>query len=312
MGSVREDRVLGCTNLEPTLACFTEQLGFRLESIAPADDPRTAVISGHGMRLRLERPPSPPAPLPPRRVVTRASDGDWRRGRAGMRYRDLLPDRHRGRVIASHIHIPEGGPVADYVHFHDVELQLIYCYKGWVRVVYEDQGPAFALRSGDCVLQPPHIRHRVLECSPDLEVIEVSCPAEHETFREHELALPTPRHSPDRDFAGQRFVRHEADRAAWRPWLLPGWSCRDTGIGEATRGLASAVVARPGGEGTDVTIDGELWLWVILSGEMTLIPAGSAAERIGGGDAASLTAGQVCRLSDCSPDLELLAIHLPG
>lgn len=80
----------------------------------------------------------------------------------------------------------------DYVHFHKVRFQMIYCYKGWVRVVYEDQGPPLVMRAGDCVLQPPRIRHRVLESSPGLEVIEIGCPAEHETFADHDLQLPTP------------------------------------------------------------------------------------------------------------------------
>ena len=47
------------------------------------------------------------------------------------------------------------------------------------------------MREGDCVLQPPGIKHRVLESSAGLEVIEVACPAEHETTRDHEIDLPT-------------------------------------------------------------------------------------------------------------------------
>src|SRR3989442_1253042 len=47
--------VIPCAELNPTLAFFTERLGFRLDAIFPADDPAVAVISGHGVRLRLER-----------------------------------------------------------------------------------------------------------------------------------------------------------------------------------------------------------------------------------------------------------------
>ena len=47
-------------------------------------------------------------------------------GRAGMVYRDLIPDRLGGAFIASHITIPEGGPVPDYVHHHDISV----CTKG--------------------------------------------------------------------------------------------------------------------------------------------------------------------------------------
>ena len=71
-----------------------------------------------------------------------------------MEYRDLLPDRLGGRLIASHIRIRDGGPVPDYVHYHAIDFQLIYVRAGWVRVVYEDQGPPFVMHAGDCVVQP--------------------------------------------------------------------------------------------------------------------------------------------------------------
>ena len=53
------------------------------------------------------------------RSVTRADAAAWSTGRAGMLYRDLVPDRQGGRFIASHIRLADGGPVPDHVHFHD-------------------------------------------------------------------------------------------------------------------------------------------------------------------------------------------------
>jgi hypothetical protein len=74
--------------------------------------------------------------------IRRLQDGDpWVIGRAGMQYRDLLPGRLGGGIMASHIRIPKGGPVPDMVHYHTIGFQLIFCYKGWVKLVYEDQGP---------------------------------------------------------------------------------------------------------------------------------------------------------------------------
>ena len=155
----------------------------------------------------------PPLLLPPEKqsfVMNHYSkDASWEIGRAGMNYRDLIPNRQGGRFIASHIRIPEGGPVPDYSHFHKIRFQMIFCYRGWVRVVYEDQGPPFVMHSGDCVLQPPQIRHRVLESSDGLEVIEISCPAEHETRADYEIDLPTKKVQPNRDFSGQHFVLHK-------------------------------------------------------------------------------------------------------
>ncbi|HEU5061176.1 MAG TPA: hypothetical protein VFU21_31815 [Kofleriaceae bacterium] len=173
---------------------------------------------------------------------SRLADARWEVGRAGMLYRDLVPARDGGWLIASHIRIPDGGPVPDWVHFHTVAFQIIYCWRGWVRVVYEDQGPPFVLEPGDAVLQPPRIRHQVLECSPGLEVIEVASPAEHATAADPALALPTPALRPERVFDGQRFVRH---RAAGAPRQREAaLEVRDLGIAGATGGLVSARVVR--------------------------------------------------------------------
>ncbi len=340
--------VLPCDELGPCLAFF-ERLGFRLESIGPADDPSTALLGGHGLRIRLERghdattrahlrlvcrdpaalaadrqliapngtrielvaadPPLALPPLVPSLVITAASDDSWREGRAGMLYRDLIPDRQGGRFIASHIRIPEGGPVPDYVHHHGIHFQLIYCYRGWVRVVYEDQGPPFVLHPGDCVLQPPHIRHRVLESSPGLEVIEVSSPAAHDTFADHELTLPTPRRA--RDYSGQRFVHHRAAGAAWSLWHS-GLAARDLGIAAATGGIASAHVARPHDRATAALLRhaGELRFLFVLAGAITLDCKGG--HRLASGDAAVVPAGLDHALVDPSADLELLEIDLPA
>src|SRR3954467_952869 len=215
------DEVLYCEDLDQAIAVLS-RLGLRLDTIFPADDPSTASLSGGGERVLLARlgttvlEPDPSAMLRPAFVIARADESAWRTGRAGMRYRDLIPDRQGGRYIASHIRIDDGGPVPDYIHFHAIQLQLIKCYKGWVRVVYEDQGEPFVMRAGDCVLQPPGIRHRVLEASPGLEVFELAAPAVPPTHVEHELALPTPVR-PDRSYGGQRFVHHVASRAIGTP-----------------------------------------------------------------------------------------------
>jgi len=126
-------------------------------------------------------------------------------GRAGMFYRDLIPDRAGGRIIASHIRITESGPVPDYVHFHDIDVQAIYCLRGWAQLVYEDQGEPFRFREGECVLQPPGIRHRVIECSGGFEVLEISAPAEHLTFADNSMKLPTGQVRRKRRFKGQTF-----------------------------------------------------------------------------------------------------------
>ena len=260
-------------------------------------------------------PPLVLAPLRPSFVLERASDeAAWTVGRAGMRYRDLLPDRQGGRFVASHIHIPDAGPVPDYVHFHNIRFQMIYCYRGWVRLVYEDQGDPFVMSAGDCVLQPPRIRHRVLESSAGLEVIEVGCPALHETFADPDTELPTGRVDPNRDFGGQRYAFHQAAEAAWAP-DSDGFGRRRFGFTEATNGLAEASVLRPvvGVTPTGTrSHGGELLFTFVLDGAVTLRRPGAADERLGVGDCFNVPAGDRFTLIDRSTDLELLEVSLPN
>lgn len=332
---------------------FFERLGFRLDAIWPADDPAVAVISGHGLRLRLQRgaaeapgtlriltddpalaggvrallspsghrveiaPPGEDLPAPkarPEHVVQRLAEGaPWVIGRAGMHYRDLAPGRLGGAMIASHIRIPEGGPVPDMVHFHEVGFQLIFAHAGWVDLVYEDQGPPFRLHAGDCVIQPPRIRHRVLCASDGLEVIEIGVPADHVTRIDHEMALPTPAHRPERAFGGQVFLLHREAAAEWRPWTRAGFSHRDTGVAAATRGVASVHVARPSGGATEPFAPcAELHFTFLRSGAMTLEAEGRAPRRLEAGDAFTTPPGLATRYAGATADLELLEVSLPA
>ena len=268
--------------------------------IFPADAPRVVELSGHGVRVRLEQ----------EEKSQQVEDGEWGTGRAGMQYRDLIPGRLDGRYIASHIRIPEGGPVPDYVHHHDIEFQMIYCYSGWVKVVYEDQGPPFVMRSGDCVLQPPHIRHRVLECSDQMEVIEVSSPAEHETHVDHDMELPNASIEAHRDFSGQRFVRHQSSLAEWLPGPGAGLENRDLGIAEATNGMVSAQVIRAVGPmpSTAFSCDSEMVFTVVLQGSVEVQRGEEAREGLVAGDAFHIGVGRQAALSEGSNDLELLQV----
>jgi quercetin dioxygenase-like cupin family protein len=228
-----------------------------------------------------------------------------------MTYRDLIPSRLGGRFVASHITIPEGGPVADWTHFHKVRFQMIFCASGWVRVVYEDQGPPFVMAAGDCVLQPPRIRHRVLESSPGLEVVEIGCPALHETRADHDMPLPTGRVLPDRDFGGQVFLRHVAAEAPWTPEGDTGFERRDAGMSRATRGLADAVVLRPSGADRLAVPprDGELLFGFVLEGAATLGRLGDT-HLLGRADAFVIPPGEAWSLEEASSDLALLRVSV--
>ncbi|MBS0361177.1 MAG: cupin, partial [Proteobacteria bacterium] len=249
----------------------------------------------------------------PELVITRAAEGPGGgEGRAGMLYRDLIPGRLGGRFIASHIAIPDGGPISDWVHFHKIRFQMIFCRQGWAKVAYEDQGPPLTMRAGDCFLQPPRIRHRVLESSAGFEVVELGCPAEHETLADHAMTLPTPQLRPDRDFGGQRFVHAVADQTPWTPSAYTGFEARGTGIGAATGGLAEVRTLRPAGASGFATpaFSGELMFGFLLAGSATLDCRG--AHPLGPADAFVIPPGEAWGLSGASADLELLQVELPA
>ncbi len=346
MSASKIEVVLPGGDLDATIDFFVDQLGFRLDVIFPADDPAVAVISGHGQRLRLDkhhhgesgtlhlltddarepvtapngtkvifskRDPWPTVPPgKPRFSLTRA-EGNWGEGRAGMLYRDLILDRQDGRYIASHIKIPSGGPVPDYVHYHKVQFQMIYCKAGWVRLVYEDQGDTFVLNAGDCVLQPPEIRHRVLESSDGLEVIEIGCPAEHPTHVDHDLPLPNPHVDPTRNFHGQRFVRHEVAAAEWYEWILPGFEARDLGIFDATQGLARVRVARPGNRfAADSTYQhqADFLMFFMLRGDAVFTSEGAGNHQIHTDDCLTIARDDPFSLADISTDAEILEVSV--
>lgn len=288
-----------------------------------ADDPasvaggRTELQTpgGHRVRIAAANPPVVVPPTEHRFLVTRSdADGGWGVGRAGMQYRDLIPGRLGGAIIASHIRIPEGGPVPDQVHFHAIRFQLIFCHRGWVRLVYEDQGPPFVLRAGDCVIQPPEIRHRVLEASAGLEVVEIGVPAEHLTSMDHDLELPTPHHRPDREFAGTRFVLHREAEAVWEPWRIPGFEARETGIGAATGGIAGVRVARriPGAAIPKHRHAADLLFGFVRAGAARLAAEGHPAEPLAAASAFVLPPGLSVDLEAPTDDLELLEVALPA
>lgn len=348
--------VLLCSELQPNIDFFLERLGFRLERISPADDPRMALIFGHGLLIELRRGANeagsslrlacadpvafaagegalvapngtrielldaqPVLDIPIGKselVVTRAGEAaKWITGRAGMHYRDLIPGRWGGRFIASNIKLPDGGPVPDSVHFHSIRLQMIFCTRGWVRVVYEGQGPPFVLEAGDAVLQPANIRHRVLESSAGMEVLELACPAEHDTHLDHELVLPTAGLWPERVYSGQRFVRHIAREAHRQAWDLQGYEYRDLGITRATDGVAGAKVVSAVGEpraGQTWRTAAEFQLLYVLAGRVQLEGASAAPITLERDDCVALPAGLDLALVAGSPDLEFLEIRLPG
>ena len=105
---------------------------------------------------------------------------------AGLRryahYRDLGIAKATGGLAVAHVIrlippcIPEE---VSKRHYHDVDFQMIYVLKGWIKGEYD--GEVVTMYEGSAWLQPPKIKHTVLGYSDDCELLEIILPAEFDT-----------------------------------------------------------------------------------------------------------------------------------
>jgi mannose-6-phosphate isomerase-like protein (cupin superfamily) len=98
-------------------------------------------------------------------------------------YRDLGIAAATNGMVRAHVikFIPPFVPAeVSKRHYHDVEFQMIYVLKGWMKSEFEGQG-VITMREGSCWIQPPKIKHTVLSYSDDCEVLEIILPADFET-----------------------------------------------------------------------------------------------------------------------------------
>lgn len=115
--------------------------------------------------------------------VSHADDSAFRRDglRPFFEYRDLgIRAATDGKVAAHVIRARPGEESAGGWHTHGLDFQMVYVLKGWVKFAYEGQGEVL-LRAGSCVHQPPGIRHVEIAHSDDLEMLEITLPAEFPT-----------------------------------------------------------------------------------------------------------------------------------
>jgi mannose-6-phosphate isomerase-like protein (cupin superfamily) len=117
-------------------------------------------------------------------VASHLDESDFKGGlRAYAKYRDLGIGLATKGLAQAHVirMIPPCIPQeVSKLHYHDVDFQMIYVLKGWMKGEYEGAG-VVTMREGSCWLQPPKIKHKVLDYSDDCEVLEIILPADFET-----------------------------------------------------------------------------------------------------------------------------------
>jgi uncharacterized RmlC-like cupin family protein len=117
-------------------------------------------------------------------TVAHSRDGEFKTDglRPYARYRDLGIAAASAGLCQAHV-IRLIGPCTDEVrkrHYHDTELPFIYVLKGWMKNEFEGHGEQL-MEAGSCWLQPPNIKHTVLDYSDDCEVLEIIVSADFKT-----------------------------------------------------------------------------------------------------------------------------------
>ena len=103
--------------------------------------------------------------------------------RAYAQYRDLGIFDATGGMARAHV-IRLMGPCnpeeVSKLHFHDVDFQMVYVLKGWVKTYMEGHGEE-TYQQHSSWTQPPKIKHMILDYSDDVELLEVILPANFKT-----------------------------------------------------------------------------------------------------------------------------------
>ncbi len=112
------------------------------------------------------------------------AEADWAPGlREIFDYRDLGIESGTNGDYVAHIIRANGKERSDEVqawHVHECTFQMVLVLEGWATFEYEGRGQ-HTIKKGDCILQPPLLKHREIACSEDFSVFEVVAPANFET-----------------------------------------------------------------------------------------------------------------------------------
>jgi mannose-6-phosphate isomerase-like protein (cupin superfamily) len=143
-------------------------------------------IKAKDRKTKARAQPSARRVRPKQRIaISHYRDEDFKADglRTYARYRDLgIADASQGLARAHVIRLmgPCNPVEVSKLHFHDVEFQMVYVLKGWVKTYMEGQGETL-MKAGSAWTQPPRIKHLIMDYSDDVELLEVILPAEFKT-----------------------------------------------------------------------------------------------------------------------------------
>jgi uncharacterized RmlC-like cupin family protein len=122
---------------------------------------------------------------PQKFVVSRLRPQDFKTDglRAYAQYRDLGINDATGGLAVAHV-IRLKGPCdpkeVSKLHLHKADFQMIYVLDGTITGFFEGAG-VHTMKTGDAWLQPPSIKHKVLDYSDNCELLEIVLPGNFKT-----------------------------------------------------------------------------------------------------------------------------------
>ena len=94
-----------------------------------------------------------------------------------FKYRDLgVTKASQGRMRAQ-VTVATGEMKDTGWHYHVCDSQFVYGIKGWVDLEFED-GRKIRLKAGESLFIPGGLKHNEVGMSSDLEILEISVPAD--------------------------------------------------------------------------------------------------------------------------------------
>jgi hypothetical protein len=136
-------------------------------------------------RAKVRPKPQPKAGRKQAFTVSHLDEHDFKAGglRDYVEYRDLgIAKATNGLALAHVLRFckPCDPAVVSKEHLHDVVFQMIYVLDGWIKTELDGQG-AHVMKAGSCWIQPPCIKHKVLDYSSDCRLLEIVMPADFAT-----------------------------------------------------------------------------------------------------------------------------------
>jgi hypothetical protein len=153
---------------------------------SPARKPAAKSSARKAIKAKRASPAAKPKARPKQRIaISHHREEDFKADglRTYAKYRDLgIAEASHGLAQAHVIRLvgPCNPAEVSKLHFHDVEFQMVYVLKGWVKTYLEGQGETL-MQQGSAWTQPPRIKHLIMDYSDDVELLEVILPAEFKT-----------------------------------------------------------------------------------------------------------------------------------